>query len=328
MTTGPYASFLASHLTEYVAFRRSLGFELRTQVGVLRQFDRVLQHELPHGGPITPGMVEAFLRSLVGCRPITRRLRLSIVRQFLRYLSQHDPATFIPGRAFEPARAKPRPPHIYTDEEIQALLRAAQAFPLRYPRRRWLLYPTLIAFLYATGLRISEALALTLEDFDWRLAVVHVRQTKFHKSRLVPFTSSSAVAIQRYLIARAERGHATTPTAPFFVRHHGGRLSYSTAAHAFRRIVRDAGVRTEPGTRNPRLHDLRHSAAVQRLALWYREGKDVQALLPVLVTYLGHSAIWCTEIYLTATAELLDQASTRFEQYFPLDRELPGGSPR
>jgi integrase len=246
----------------------------------------------------------------------------------LRYLSQHDPATFIPGRAFEPARANPRAPHIYTDEEIQALLRAAQAFPLRYPRRRWLLYPTLIAFLYATGLRISEALALTLEDVDWRPAVVHVRQTKFHKSRLVPFTSSSAAAIQRYLIARAERGHATTPTAPFFVNHHGGRLSYRTAAGAFRRIVRDAGVRTEPGTRNPRLHDLRHSAAVQRLALWYREGKDVQALLPVLVTYLGHSAIWCTEIYLTATAELLDQASTRFEQHFPLDRELPGGSPR
>jgi len=327
MTTVTYASVLAKQLTDYVALRRSLGFEFRTQVMVLRQFDRVVQREMLGPGPVTPGVVEAFLRSLVGLQATTRRLRLSIVRQFLLFLRQVEPETFIPGRSLEPARASPRAPHIYTDGEIQALLREARRFPVRYPGRRWLLYPTLLAFLYATGMRISEALALTLEDIDWRQAVVRIRKTKFHKSRLVPLAPSSCAAIQRYLTARSERGHATAPTDPLFVNEHGGRLPYGTALHAFHQIARRAGVRGPPGTRGPRLHDLRHSAAVRRLYLWYREGQDVQALLLVLVTYLGHSAVRCTEIYLTATAELLAEASARFEQHFPLDSESHGGSP-
>lgn len=327
MTTVTYASVLAERLTDYVALRRSLGFEFRTQVIVLRQFDRVVQREMPGPGPVMQGVVEAFLRSLAGLQPSTRRLRLSIVRQFLLFLRQVEPETFIPGRFLEPARASPRTPHIYTEGEIQALLREARRFPVRYPRQRWLLYPTLVAFLYATGLRISEALALTLEDIDWRQAVVRIRKTKFHKARLVPLAPSSCAAIKHYLTARADQGHPTVPTAPLFVNAKGGRLPYGTALHAFHQIARLAGVRGAPGTPGPRLHDLRHSAAVRRLYLWYREGKDVQALLPVLVTYLGHSAVRCTEIYLTATAELLDEASARFEQHFPLDSESDGGSP-
>lgn len=325
MTTVTYASVLATRLTDYVALRRSLGFEFRTQVRVLRQFDRVVQREMAHPGPVTPAVIAAFLRGLVGVQVTTRRLRLSIVRQFLLFLRQLEPETFVPDRSFEPARASPRAPYIYTDAEIQALLREARRFPVRYPGRRWLLYPTLIGFLYATGMRISEALALTLEDIDWRHAVVRIRKTKFHKARLVPVTPSSCAAITRYLTARADRGHPTAPTTPLFVNAKGDRLSYSAALHAFHRIARMAGVRGAPGTPGPRLHDLRHSAAVRRLYLWYREGKDVQALLPVLVTYLGHSAVRSTEIYLTATAELLDEASARFEQHFPLDSV--GGSP-
>ena len=312
-------SFLADHLGDYVALRRHLGYELRSQLYVLRQFDRVVEREMTAPGPLSRAVVEAFLRSLAGLQPITRRLRLSTVRQFLLYLRQFEPATFIPERSLEPARSSPRAPYIYTDEEIHALLRAALRYPCRYPARCWLLYRTLIAFLYATGMRISEALALTLGDIDWRRALVHIRTTKFHKARLVPLTASTCDGLRRYLGARAERGHLTTPEAPLFVKAGGGRLPYRTALGAFRCIVRMAGVGGQAGARPPRLHDVRHTAAVRRLSLWYRDGKDVQALVPVLVTYLGHSALRCTEIYLTTTAELLSEASARFERGFPLD---------
>jgi integrase len=320
MTPPPvYASCLADHLSAYIALRRGLGYELRSQIYVLRQFDRVVAREMPTPGPVTRAVVEAFLRSLAGLQPITRRLRLSTIRQFLLYLRQVEPETFVPERSLEPARSSPRAPHIYTDEEIQALLRAARRYPCRYPARRWLLYPTLIAFLYVTGMRVSEALALTLGDIDWRQGLVHIRRTKFHKARLVPLTPSSCEGLRRYLCARAERGHGTTPDAPVFVGVGIGRLPYRTALGAFRSIVRTAGVGASTGTRPPRLHDLRHTAAVKRLSLWYCDGSDVQALLPVLVTYLGHSAIRCTEIYLTTTAELLAEAGARYERCFQLD---------
>ena len=90
-------------------------------------------------------------------------------------------------------------------------------------------------------------------------------------------------------------------------------MSYSTACHAFHKITRRAGLRV-PGRPGPRIHDLRHTATVRRLYLWYREGKDVQALLPVLVTYLGHTRISSTDLYLTMTSELLDEAGKRSER--------------
>jgi integrase/recombinase XerD len=326
MKTVPYTSVLAEYLADYIALRRNLGYELRTQVYTFAQFDRVAAQEMSCPGPVTRQVVEAFLRSLDGLKPTTRRVRLSTVRQFLIYLRQLEPETFVPDRFLEPARSSPRAPHIYTDAEILALLREALLFPFRFPTRRWLLYHSLFAFLYATGMRISEALALTLADVDLRRELVYIRKTKFHKARLVPFLHSTSKALQRYLIARAERGYPTTPDAPLFVNREGRFLSSSTVRNAFHEIAGRAGLRCRNEARQPRIHDLRHTAAVRRLYLWYREGKDVQALLPALVTYLGHSAVRCTQIYLTTTAELLGEANTRFERYFDLDCEAPGGA--
>lgn len=315
-----YGSPIADRLTDYVALRRSLGFELRTQVIVLGQFDRVLQRTMKRSGPVTRPMVESYLGSLAGTQPLTRRVRLSTIRQFLLYLRQFEPRTFIPDSLLLPGRPTPRAPHIYTEEEIQALLREALLYPHRYPARRWLQYHTIIGFLFATGLRISEAMALTLADLDPHQAVVHIRRTKFHKARDVPMTPSTAEAMKRYLAARAAKGWATGPTAPLFVSEKkGGPLSCQTARQAFKAIARMAGIRGPVGTRGPRVHDLRHTAAVRRLSLWYREGKDVQALLPLLVTYLGHSAVRCTEIYLTTTPELLVAANKRFRDHFELE---------
>jgi integrase len=199
------------------------------------------------------------------------------------------------------------------------LLKEALLYPFHQPQCPRLTYYTLIAFLYATGLRISEALALKLGDIDWRRSLLQIRKTKFHKARLVPMASSTCSGIKRFLLDRAEKGHPTTGESPLFVNAKGSRLSYSTALGAFIRIACRAGVRRSIEVRPARIHDLRHSAAVRRLYLWYQAGKNVQALLPVLATYLGHSSVSSTQVYLTTTAELLAEASSRFEQHFSFE---------
>jgi site-specific recombinase XerD len=311
-----FKSVLAHHLRSYVSFKRSLGYELRSQVYTLRRFDRILERRMSRAEPVTRSLVEEFLRGLDRLQPLTRRMRLGTLRQFLLYLQQHEAETFVPDHLpFARPPSSPRAPHIYTDEEVRALLREAARINSRYPTRCWLIYQTLIALLYATGMRVSEALGLDLGDVDWKQRALRIRKTKFHKTRLIPLAASSCQGLQRYLLARAERGHPTAPDAPLFVNQKGGRLPYRTVHAAFATIRRRAGIQPLPGGRSPRLHDLRHTAAVRRLYLWYREGKDVQALLPLLVTYLGHSHVSGTEIYLTMTWEVLAEAGTRFDRY-------------
>jgi site-specific recombinase XerD len=304
-------------LLAYLALRRSLGYELRTQTYHLRNFDRVVDREMQSPGPISRELIEAYLRTLAHLQPTTRRLRLSTIRQFLIYLRQFETATYIPDRSLEPARSSPRVPYIFTEDEIRTLLQVAREYPRRYPCRRWLLYSTLLGLLYVTGMRVNEALSLTLDDVDMEHAAVRIRKTKFHKARLIPLRASTCAAIKQYLIARASRGHRTNADAPLFVNDEGKKLPCRTVQTAFHAIRAKAGIGT--GHQRPRVHDLRHSAAVRRLYLWYLEGKNVQSLLPVLVTYLGHSNVSCTAVYLTTTAELLVQASARFEQHFSTD---------
>jgi integrase len=307
-----FKSALADRLAEYIELRRSFGFELHSQIYTLGKFDRVVQETLLEPGPVTRQVVEAFMLSLQGLQPLTRRVQLSTIRQFLLYLRQFEPQTFVPDRSFSPAKSSPRAPYIYSEKEIRALLHAALQYPARYPSRRGLRYYTLIGLLYVSALRISEALALTLADVDLQKRILRIRKAKFHKARLVPFTESSSKALVRYLKARAEDGHSTAREAPLFVTDAGDPLPYSTVLQAFRKIKKIAGLCHKP---SPRLHDLRHTAAVTNLHSWYREGDDLRVLLPVLSTYLGHSRVWCTEIYLTATEGLLEQAGKRLERH-------------
>jgi len=170
-------------------------------------------------------------------------------------------------------------------------------------------------------LRISEALRLTLADLDLPERLLTIRETKFYKTRLVPLGSDLSQALTTYLAAGGERQHPAPPEAFLLVTRHSLPVSVQLAEDSFKRLCREVGVRRSDGSRFvPRLHDLRHSFAVHRLTACYREGGDVQRLLPQLATYLGHVDIASTQRYLTLTPELLGQASYRFEQY-----AAPGG---
>ena len=174
---------------------------------------------------------------------------------------------------------------------------------------------TLLLLLYGTGLRIGEALSLDLADVDLDAGLLRVRNSKFYKTRIVPTGSDLTRVLRDYASERSKRPPISAD-ASFLLTRQGKRPSRAGAEDAFRRMREHAKVRRVDGARyQPRLHDLRATFAVTRLVRWYREGADVQRLLPQLATYLGHVHISGTQRYLTMTPELLRQASLRFERY-------------
>jgi integrase len=199
----------------------------------------------------------------------------------------------------------------YAPEEVARLLRAAAGLAPEGGLRP-ILYTTLFGLLAATGLRISEALALRLEDLtaDGLL----VRETKFRKSRLVPLDESTQRALGRYLAAR--RRHRVA--GPYlFAAASGGHLPYDTASAIFRRLARAAGLRGAPGTGGPCLHDLRHTFAVRSLeGCAGADGAAVARHMVALSTYLGHAHVTDTQWYLHATPALMAQIAGAGEALF------------
>ena len=214
-----------------------------------------------------------------------------------------------------PKRPQPFVPYIYSREELLRLLEATSLCEHPRSKVRAYTYRTLILLLYGAGLRISEALTLTLNDVSLAPGVIQIRESKFYKARLVPLGPDLVKALTSYANQR-KKDHSAEPATPFFVTRTGSGLTRRAADAIFSRLRRHARVQRPDGGRfQPRLHDLRHSFAVHRLISWYRRGADVQRLLPQLATYLGHVHIAATQHYLTMTPELLREASQRFERH-------------
>ena len=301
-------------IAQYVAFRKSLGAKFEGNETALRTFSRVVGDGRQVGN-IKPGEVEAFLN---GHGPVTRRwhTKYIVLRGFLRYAVSRGYLSASPLPTTVPKLPERFKPYIYSREELRRLLdRTAFTQTLRFQMEAHT-FRTLLLLLYGAGLRDGEAVSLNLEDVDLQDAVLTIRKTKFYKTRLVPLGSELNDVMAEYATQRKKAGHSQSGDAPFFVTRLGARVPLYLLQRGFQRLRAQAGVRRQDGARyQPRLHDLRHAAAVHRLTAWYREGKDVQRLLPLLSTYLGHIEIASTQLYLTTTPELLHEASKRFAKY-------------
>jgi integrase len=314
MKPGEFVSTLADRLSDYLAFRRLGGIESSHHAQLLRGFDRFAHEHGFQGSRPTRLVIEQYLASIQHLQPGTRANRLSVVRQFCRYLQQFDPPCFVPEPAMVRLVRPVRVAHIYSRAEIQAIVQAAWQLPPPGSLRAHT-YATLFGLLYATGLRCGEAFALNLDDVDLDAQRLFIARGKFGKSRWVPIASSTAEALRRYRDARL-RAVPACPHGPFFVMRSGRRLYHTNVDHNFRQVLQHCGLRASKGCPGPRLHHLRHTYACTRLLEEYREGKDVNALLPALATYLGHVNVSATQVYLHATAALLDQANQRFAVHF------------
>ena len=305
---------LGDLVTQYVAFRKTLGEGHYAKEPVLRFFCRKMG-EKTNVRSIRAKAVSDFL---AGDGPLTRNWheKYYTLLIFYRYAVTRGYVTSAPLPKVIP---KPPPrlvPYIYSHEELRRLLDAASVCQRPVHAIEPSTLRTAILLLYGAGLRLSEALNLNLDDVDLAKAMLTVQLSKFYKSRLVPFGSQLTKALRTYSDWRQAVHPSTDSKSPFFVNRTGRRLLCITMQTAFKRLRDHTGIhRTDGGRYQPRLHDLRHSFAVHRLISWYQQGADVQQLLPALSGYLGHINLASTQIYLTMTPELLQQASVRFERY-------------
>lgn len=299
---------LRHEAVQYLMLRRALGFKLVDTERLLMQF--ISHLEQTGATRITTDVAVVWARQSVRAKPLYWRRRLCVIRGFARHLHTLDPATEVPPAGLLRCFPNRQPPHLYSTDEIAALLHAAGVLfrqPLRVAT-----YRTLIGLLAVTGLRIGEAVRLDRDHIDLDGGVLSVIEGKFGKSRQVLLHPTTVAAMREYADLRDQTPGTAASTA-FFVSTRG-RLLVNTVDYTFADLLGAAGIHVPPGVRRPRLHDFRHSFAVATLLDWYRTGVDVQARLPLLSTWLGHINPASTYWYLQAAPELLAQAAARLER--------------
>ncbi len=305
------ATTMSAKVEQYLEFRHELGFSLKIQGQLLRQFGNFAD-AAGHQGPLTVELALRWAQAAKGCDPLYWARRLEIVRGFARYVAVTESGTQVPGRRLLGPAHRRTTPHLYTTRELTALLTAARRLsPVGGLRPHT--YATLLGLLACTGLRISEALGLARADADLDGGVLTIRETKFRKTRLVPLHPTTVSALRAYA-DRRDRFLGVPKDDGFFLSDRGRALPYSTVKHTFRRLCASLGITGAP-RRCPRLHDFRHTFACRCVERWYRSGTNLDHAISALSVYLGHAKVTDTYWYLTATPELMALATERFELY-------------
>jgi integrase len=317
-----FKSCLARRMDEFVEFKTSQGYDYVLAARALRHFDRFLLRSGHKLRKLTPETLGHYAAEISGLKLATRRGFLLSARAFARWLS-----LLIPGSsaAVDIPAQKPAPAchHLYSREEAAAIIRNARR--LDASRRPPLpgCHATLVGLLYATGLRVGEALALNVGDIDPAAGRLAVRRGKMGKARSLALSPSTAAALGRYLDARLGF-RPSGRDAPLFLDSRGGRLPYHTANRQFRSL-RGAAAPAADGRRPPRLHDFRHTFACECLRRWRAEGADVNARLPILAAALGHTSVHDSQTYIRAAAQDLQAAAARFHEFIKNNNQ---GAPR
>ena len=302
-TIMPRKLTMTSRVHEYLNRRRALGYKLYREGRQLLNFARYTDRSR-HRGLLTAALALRWATLPQQVEPAYHARRLNIVRVFARHQAVIEPKTQIPPRHVLGPDFRRKTPHLFTPGQLRQLLSRCSSLSGQLEP---LAYRTLLGLLACTGLRISEALALTIQDVDLVQGVLSVRFSKFEHSRQVPLHSSALPPLRRY----ARRRTALFPQAErFFVSDQGQGLQYGAVNRVFRGLSRD--MVPINGRRHVRLHDLRHTVACRVLLRWQRSRQGVAARVIVLSRYLGHVHIRDTYWYLTAVPELLKQATAAF----------------
>ena len=327
--TPPWQGFqspLARPITQFLAAKRALGCRFDNEDRMLRLLDRYLiEKAVPSILDITADCLEQFLASRPRTEPRGYNNLLCTVRRLFDWLVDQQELPVSPLRARPRRETARRLPFLYDQATIQLLLKFAATLPDNPRcRQRGSTYATIFSLLAGLGLRIGEVSRLRCDDVDLQRDVLLVRNSKFGKSRLVPFGPRLAARLRTYSELRERRLGLAIPQTPFFTWN--GRSAVHT--NSIRNVFRDEflprhSLNVPSGTRRPCVHGLRHTFAVRTLLRWYREGVDPNARLNHLSTFLGHLNPHSTAVYLTITSELLQAANQRFEAFAtPLYQEV------
>jgi integrase len=310
---------LHARAEQYLAERGRLGFNVRTVACSLRGFVGHIQ-VLGHRGPLTVEVMADWARrdSHGSDDPHTWARRLKHLRSFARWLRQFEPLTEIPDHTIFGRIDERQAPHIFSEPEIVDLLAATRRLgPATAPRG--IVFETLFGLVASCGLRISEALALRNADVDLRRGMLFIRKAKFGKSRQVPMHPSTIEVLRRYRRTLDMAGESADPEAAFFIGTRGRRHGLPLGDRQVHRVF--GGLREQLAWHNrgnhhaPRIHDLRHTFVVRRIAQWQSQRVDVDQAMLALSTYVGHAEVGNTYWYLSAAPELMAVAADRFASF-------------
>jgi len=311
-----FRSLLADSIQAYLAYKRAIKRKFRNEEMVLRLLDRYLvEHQIDTLTSITPLLIENFIDSRPRKRPRSYNHLLGVTRCFFDWLVVQERFARSPVQA-KPKRAMGQlQPYLFSPNQVKQLLELAAKLPNR-PKGpdRGETYYLIFAMMYALGLRVGEVTRLRRCDIDLKRQLLEINQTKFSKNRLVPFGPRVGQHIAEYLARRGTRSGALLSEDPVFSFNAGRAIHPCTLSQTFHWLTIDK-FEPPPGVAPPRLHCLRHSFAVSTLLRWYRAGIDPNTRLIHLSTFLGHVDPVSTAWYLTVTAELLDEANSRFELF-------------
>jgi len=302
-------------INQYISYRKSLGEKFKTNEACLKAFCKTMGASTKIKS-ITENMVIDFLYGNLKAVTSGWFVKHTAVFGFYQYVLTRGYVTTIPLPKTLPKRPELFVPYIYSNQELKKIFKTA----LIYQKIKSHIQPYMVRIIlfitYALGLRLCETLSIKLADINTKENFILVQKSKFYKSRLVPYNKQVAKVINDYIVWRKKRKCSQLATAPLFVGKNDNVFNDDTMRGIFQKIREKAKIRRDDNTTyQPRMHDLRHTFAVNRLTSWYRENKDVQKLLPVLSTYLGHKYLAHTSVYLTMTKDLLKEANTRFEKY-------------
>lgn len=318
-----FHSPLASHIEQFLATKRALGCKFATEERMLRLLDRFLiEQHIDSLQDLTGACLERFLASRQRVNARSFNHLLGVVRRLLDWMVSQQVLTVSPLQARARRETARRLPILFDSDAIRLLLAAAGRLPDN-PRApmRGATFETIFALLAGLGLRIGEVAKLQCGDVDLERDVLQIRDTKFGKSRLVPFGPKLAQRVRSYLELRGSRGFDCAGSAPLFSWSGSDPVSTNTIRNVFRdKLLPQLAIKVPTGMFGPHVHGLRHSFAVRTLLRWYREGLAPQARLNHLSTFLGHVNPASTAVYLTITSELFEEANRRFEAFAPPPR--------
>jgi integrase len=294
----------------FIAYKRGLGYAYaKSPLGVLRLLSRHLAAFPRDDAVVTREAAESFYAPDGRRTEGTLRQRRAAVREFTLFLAREGMACWVPpGRGERP----PGPrftPRIITAPEMARVVGWADHAPAppQYPASQTVL-AALIKALWCCGLRIGEAVGMTVQDADLAAGVLTVRHGKGNHSRLVPMSASLTRDLTTY-VKRLGLDSAG-PGQALFPNRRGDAYSASAASRRVAAAMAAAGITTN-GANPPRTHDIRHSYAVQALRMMENRGLDPRAALPVLGAYMGHRNIRSTEYYLRLTGPMSEDVAAK-----------------
>jgi integrase len=300
---------LSTIVIDYITMRRQLGYKLRNEVSVLNSFVAFMA-EKNKVTIKTKLALEFVARRSKSCTSRWPAAMFGMIRRFAIYLHAIDPKTEIPPAHLLPYNNSRRTPCILSENDIIRLLEAVSNSVGKH--RFANTFYTLFGLIAVTGMRTCEALSLNDESVDLSEGIIEIRQTKFRKSRKIPLHISTKETLKKYVRNRNKR-HPVRRA--FFVSSRGGRLDRTVVQRIFRKMCVTANLSTE-GSLGPRIMDLRHTFAVRNLMRCYQEDLDVDQMIAILSTYLGHENPEHTYWYLTSTPELLSLINLRAEKKY------------